>query len=145
MEMQTPVNPPVHVKLSWLVWAFSLAGLAAVLLLGNQPLLTGKAVANWDADQDICNYYILMGDYARAGKLVTWDPWSEAGTPIHIVPDYGFTSPLKVACAAITGPTLKGYFFYWLLSWFLGGLGMLLLARQLQVPWWGGWVVAVLF
>ncbi len=47
--------------------------------------------------------------------------------------------------AAITGSGGYAYVIYWLTIWLAGGMGMLLLARHLRAPAWGGLVVALGF
>ena len=57
-----------------------------------------------------------------------------AGEPIGIVPDTGAASPLVIAMAWLTGGTLRGFVIYWFTVWLLGGLGMVVLARDLAAP-----------
>src|SRR5262249_167230 len=54
-------------------------------------------------------------------------------------------SPLNVIIGTLTGGTSSGFIFYWLLMWWLGGFGILMLARHLKAPPWGGCVVALGF
>ncbi|PYV81349.1 MAG: hypothetical protein DMG05_30145 [Acidobacteria bacterium] len=86
-----------------------------------------------------------MSDYARAGRFVHWDPWSNAGRPISGDPQVGVFSPLNFAVGFLTGGTSSGFILYWLLMWWLGGFGILMLARHLKAPPWGGCAVALGF
>jgi hypothetical protein len=126
----------------WLVWLLIATDL---FLVSNHLLVRGLGVAIWDADSYFYPYYVLVADYARAGRLVHWNPWSNAGLPIVGDPMFGIFSPLTIMVGLITGGTSSGFIFYWLLIWWLGGLGMFILARHLQAPPWGACVVALGF
>jgi len=55
-------------------------------------------------------------------------------------PQFGAFSPLNVIIGTLTGGTSSGFIFYWLLMWWLGGFGILMLARHLKAPPWGAGV-----
>jgi hypothetical protein len=116
-----------------------------VLAAANWPLLTGGATVLWDADAFFAPYYTLVADHARAGRLLLWDPWTEAGYPAGIDPEIGALSPLVVGLAFLTGGSLAGFCAFWLLAWLAGGLGMLVLAMHLGAPPWGAFVTALGF
>lgn len=126
-------------------WLLSVLFLTGIFLALNHQLLTGQVVGIWDVNNQFLQYHILVADYARAGRLVYWDPWSNAGLPILGDPQVGIFSPLNVLAGMITGGTTFGFIFYWLSMWWLGGFGVLMLARHLQTPAWGGCVVALGF
>ena len=130
------------VKFRWPVWLLITTDL---FLVSNHLLVRGLGVAIWDADSYFYPYYVLVADYARAGRFVHWNPWSNAGLPILGDPMLGFFSPLNFLVGLITGGTSSGFIFYWLLIWWLGGFGMFMLARHLKAPPWGGCVVALGF
>jgi hypothetical protein len=130
------------VKHSWPLWLLVTSGL---FLISNHLLVRGLAVGIWDVDGQYYPYQVLVADYARAGRFVHWDPWSNAGRPISGDPQVGAFSPLNFAIGFLTGGTSSGFILYWLLMWWLGGFGMLMLARHLKAPPWGGCVVALGF
>src|SRR6185369_5119672 len=82
--------------------------------------------------------------FARAGQFLLWNPWSNAGSPEYLR-DIGALSPLNVGLAFVIGGQIMRFWMYWLALWFLGGVGMLLLARHLKAPPWAGFVVALGF
>ncbi|HYF51343.1 MAG TPA: hypothetical protein VEJ63_18155 [Planctomycetota bacterium] len=137
-----PSPLPASSTAAWIVAAF---GLLAVLLIVNRPVLQGTAIPPWDADQYSVSTYILRADFARAGRLVLWDPWSDGGAPTYIVPDDGMFSPPHLLFALIAGGTVWGYCAFWLAAWYAGGLGVLLLGRYLNTPAWGAFCVALGF
>lgn len=124
-------------------WLCAVAGLLAVFLIANHRLVTGAAVPLWDADLAFAPYYGLVADYARAGRLLLWNPWTNAGSPDFAEPQIGALSPVVIIMGAVTGGHLAGFRVYWLLIWFMGGLGIVVLGRHLRAPVWGTSVVAL--
>ena len=116
-----------------------------VFLAANQLLVRGVGVGRWDADGQFFPYYVLVADHARAARLVQWDPWSNGGLPALADPQVGAFSPVNVLLGLVTGGTSAGFRTYWLLLWWLGGVGMLLLGRHLGAPPWGACAVALGF
>jgi hypothetical protein len=130
------------VGFSWLAW---LLVVTMVFLAANQLLVRGVAVGTWDVDGQFYPYYVLVADHARAGRFVQWDPWSNAGLPLLGDPQVGAFSPVNVALGLLTGGTSSGFRLYWLLLWWVGGCGMLMLGRHLRAPAWGASAVALGF
>ncbi len=124
-------------------WPIATAFLAIIFFGSNYLLLQGKAVGIWDANDQFYPYQALIADYARAGRIVNWSPWSNTGTPLSADPQAGTFSPLNFIIGYATGGTSYGFILYWLFVWWLGGCGIMLLARHLKVPPWGGCVIAL--
>jgi hypothetical protein len=118
---------------------------AAVFLLANQLIVRGVAVGIWDADGEMFPFQVLVSDFARAGRFLLWDPWSDGGLPLASDPSVGAFSPVNLGVGLLTGGTSLGFRVHWLFVWSLGGFGILMLARQLKAPAWGGAVVAIAF
>ena len=117
-----------------------------VVFLGvNDPLRRGRAVAIWDAGNQAFPYFVLVADHARAGQLVRWDPWTDAGQPLDGEPQAGAYSPIVVTLGFLGGGRSSTFIAYWLLSWALGGVGVLALGRHLGAPRWGACAVALGF
>ncbi|MBA2731437.1 MAG: hypothetical protein H0U54_00955, partial [Acidobacteria bacterium] len=111
----------------------------------NSTLLRGWAVGIWDANDFYLQYHTLTTDYARAGRFLHWDPWTNAGTAAAADPQTGAFSPVTFLVGLMTSRTSYGFIVYWLLMWWLGGFGMLMLARHLKAPAWGACAVALGF
>lgn len=126
-------------------WRHAAFILTATLLLANWQLLAGRAYEKWDAYDLGTPYYSILADFIRAGRLLYWNPWIAAGSPDFAVAGLGVFSPDVLLFAALAGPGGKAFQAYWLCVWLLGGLGMLLLARHLRAPVWGGLVVSLGF
>ena len=124
----------------WPLW-FLLA--TTVFVLANHFLIRGRAVGIWDATVLYYPYQALVADFARARRFVYWDPWSNGGIPMLGDPQVGVFSPIAIVVGLITGGTSWGFVAYWVLMWWLGAIGVFLLARHLGSPGWGACVVAL--
>ena len=129
-------------RLSW-----PLAGLllTIVFLAATHPLIRGIATGIWDADGAYFPYFTLVSDHAKAGQLVTWDLWTNGGEPVMGDPQFGALSPIVLAFGLLPIAPSQAFIAYWLVSWWSGGIGMLLLGRHLRAPAWGGLLVALGF
>jgi hypothetical protein len=127
------------------MWFVAALALAVVFSIANFNLIIGKQAPIWDAEVYFGPAFTIIADHARAGRLVLWNPWEAGGTPEYAEPELGTTSPLQIAIGVITGGTFSGFRFYYLLIWLLGPVGILLLARHLDVRPWAGFVVALAF
>jgi hypothetical protein len=125
---------------SWVVWSMLL--LAAFLGV-NSKLVLGRAVGTWDVDAWYMPWQILVYDFARAGKFVLWDPWTNGGLAAGGDPQVAAFSPISVAIGLLFGGSTGTFRLYWLLMWWLGGLGIMLLARHLRVPPYAAFVIAL--
>jgi hypothetical protein len=142
-QPSTTVSVPANlVGVRWPLW---LLIVTIVFLTANQLLVRGVAAGRWDVDGQFYPYYVLVADHARAMRFVQWDPWSNGGLPMLGDPQVGGFSPVNVALGLMTGGTSTGFRIYWLLLWWLGGVGMLMLGRHLRAPPWGACVVALGF
>jgi hypothetical protein len=130
------------VDFPWPIWVLLVT---VVFLLANQLLVRGVAVGRWDVDGQFYPYYVLVADHARAARFVQWDPWSNGGLPMLGDPQVGVFSPMNFVLGLLTGGTSWGFRVYWLLVWWVGGFGMLMLGRHLGAPPWGACVVALGF
>ena len=126
-------------------WFVAVVGLLLVFLGANFRQVTGRATPLWDADVEFAPYYTLVADYARAGRLLLWNPWTNAGSPDFAEPQIGALSPVVLMVAAATGGSLPGFRVYWFFMWFLAGFGILVLGCHLQAPAWGAGVAAAGF
>jgi len=100
----------------------------------NLPLLGGHAHPIWDADAAYAPWQMLVGDAARAFRLLLWDPWSNAGSPDGFDPQFGALSPIHLLVGLAFGGSLAGFYALWLGTWWLSGVGVLLLGRWLRAP-----------
>ncbi|HEY3064994.1 MAG TPA: hypothetical protein VGL09_04340, partial [Methylomirabilota bacterium] len=125
----------------WIVAGFT----TFVFLAANNLLVRGIAPGKWDVDGQFYPYFVLVADHARSARLVTWDPWTQGGLPAMGDPQLGALSPLTNAFGLVFGGTSRGFVAYWLFVWWLGGAGILLLARHLRAPAWGACIVALGF
>ncbi len=116
-----------------------------VFLIGVRPIWTGEGIPAWDA----FNYYApaqgLVADHARHGELLLWNPWIGGGRPEGTDPQVGAFSPFNVFLGLVAGGSPGGFKLYWLVSWWLGGVGFLLLARHLGAPAWAAFLGAISF
>lgn len=128
-----------------LIWLLTALLLTTVFLIDNFKLVRGTEGPNWDARSFYAAEFSLVADHARTGRLLLWDPWLAGGTPDFGEPQIGAASPIEILVGAIVGGTESGFRVYWLLIWFLGPLGILLLGRHLGTPPWAALIVALGF
>jgi hypothetical protein len=132
-------------KNSILPWTRATVALLVLFLTTNYRLVTGRAVPMSDAERFYAPYYMLLADYARAGRLLLWNPWTNGGSPDFSEPQVGAFSPIGLLVGVISGGTSAGFRFYWLLVWFVAGLGVLALGKHLKAPPWGAFLAALGF
>ena len=120
----------------------TVAALVATFLVANREIAAGRAAPRWDAVDFVCSALIMVADHARVGRVMLWNPWSNAGAPDCCT---GAVSPICVFYGYLAGGSLGAFRWYWLLSWLAGGLGMLVLTRHLRTPLWGALIVALGF
>jgi hypothetical protein len=126
-------------------WRHAALLLTAVILLTNWRLLCGRGYQKWDAYDMASPYFCLISDFLHAGRLLYWNPWSNGGEPTFAEPQLGVFSPVLLFFGLVAGGSSEAFRIYWISLWLAGGLGMLLLARHLRAPVWGGLVVALGF
>ncbi|MGI9088588.1 MAG: hypothetical protein ACR2HH_12745 [Chthoniobacterales bacterium] len=128
-----------------LKWPHAALILLAIFLAANWQILAGRVFERWDAYVLGAPAYSLLADFARSGRIVYWDPWIAGGSPDFAIVGSAVFSPEVLLFALITGMGHHAYLAFWLIVWLSGGMGILLLARHLQVPVWGGLAVALGF
>jgi membrane protein YfhO len=126
-------------------WLTASCALAVILVIGNSELVLGKAAPIWDADDYYGPMFSLVADHIKAGKLLLWNPWMNAGSPDFADPQVGAASPFLLVFAFLSKNPVHGFIVYWLTVWLFGAVGMLLLCRHLMCPTWGGLTVALGF
>ena len=120
------------------VWTY-----LATLLGVNIVLVIGIRTGRWDAVDESCPYFTLVADAARQGQLVLWTPLVNGGCPAGFDPQIGAASPLELLVGLVGGGNEFGFRLYWLVVWCLGGIGVMVLARQLKAAAWIGCVAAI--
>jgi hypothetical protein len=124
-------------------WRLAMLLVLAMLLLGARRLVLGESSGIWDADSQYAPYQMLVGDHARAGRFLLWNPWTSGGSPDGFEPQFGAFSPLSTGIGLLTGGAERGFRVLWLSLWALGALGMVRLGRHLGAPPWAACVVAL--
>ena len=145
MSSTAPIHSESRAAASSRSWLCALAMMLLVFSLSNSDLVLARSVPIWDGDSLYGPYQMLVADHARAGQLLLWNPWTLGGAPDSAEPQAGAFSPVAVLIGAIAGGTLSGFCAYWLFVWLLGGTGMMMLARHLRAPAWGGFIVTMAF
>jgi hypothetical protein len=120
-------------------------GIAGVLSCVYLYYRIDNRALTFDAAELFAPYFTLVGDFARVGEFMLWNPWTNCGEPDLLNVEMGSFSPLAILMSLVTGGGDRGFLLYWLSFWFVGGLGMIMLARHLQSPPWAGFLVAVSF
>lgn len=129
----------------YLSWLLAACCVAVVVLVGNSPLVLGRAAPIWDADAYYGPMFSLVSDYAKSGSLLLWNPLVNGGSPDFADPQVGASSPVLLTFGLVSQNPFHGFIAYWLVFWVAGGVGMLLLCRHLKCPVWGAAIVALGF
>ncbi|MBV8809372.1 MAG: hypothetical protein JO033_11925 [Acidobacteriaceae bacterium] len=108
-------------------------------------MLLGRVAPQWDAADFFGPEFSLVADHIKAGRLLLWDPWADAGSPDFAEPELGTTSPVLLLVGLISPNPQAGFVAYWMLIWVLAGTGFLLFTKHLSAPLWGGAVTALGF
>ncbi len=116
-----------------------------MLIVANWPLVSGREVPTFDAFAYFGPYHHLVSAFAREGRFLSWNPWSSAGSPDYAEPQVGAFSPILLVTAYLGNGTEVAFRAYWVLFWYLGGLGVIVLGRHLRAPRWGCFVAATGF
>jgi hypothetical protein len=109
-------------------WVLATVALTLVLTAIHLPLLIDRASPIWDAFDTFGPYAMLVGDFARQGQLLLWNPFVFAGSPDYLEPQIGAFSPLILITGLLVGGSRHGFELY---CWWFGGAGVLVLARSL--------------
>ena len=96
-DCQPAPNPPCRHPGAWI--RTGLLVVAAFLAI-NIPLVLGIYTGLWDASQFHCPCQMLLGDYARVGKLMLWTPLMNSGYP-GVDPICAAFSPLAVGMGGL--------------------------------------------
>ncbi len=118
---------------------------AAVLLIVFATYRVNNRIVPFDAVNLFSPYFTLVGDLARAGRLLLWNPWTNCGSPDVAYVEMGSFSPLTIALAWATGGGDYGFVIYWLTILLIAGSGMIMLGRQLGAPPWVAMLVSIAF
>ncbi len=125
--------------------ALTVLAFVLVLVAANRDYLIGRAFPIFDADGFFAPYYMFLADLIRAGQLLTWNPFNNAGSPDFADPQVGAFDPILLAFGWLTGSRVLGFLVYWLVMWSTAGVGILFLARRLGCGMPLGLVVALGF
>lgn len=107
------------------------------------PLFSGRTFGGRDLlAYNIPSEFAIHDAYAR-GRWPTWNAAVSGGRPLLANPNAGALYPIRPALARI--PFSIAVKIFPVLHWALAGMGMLLLARALEVSPWGAWIGAVTF
>ncbi|WP_214173069.1 hypothetical protein [Geoanaerobacter pelophilus] len=93
------------------------------------PLLRQTVAPVWDALDLVYPSFCYLAESLRDGRLPLWDPFTNCGDPFHSDPNRLTLSPIAQLFALLFAKPSAGFTAYWLTHWWLGGIGMLWLAR----------------
>src|SRR5262245_23766734 len=118
MHQSSATSPPTlttAARLARAIWP-ALA-LAAVLIAANWRLIDGRESPPFDAAALFGPYHHLVAAHALDGRWLSWDPWTNAGTPEYAEPQLGAYSPLLLLTAYAGNGSEAGFRLYWLVVW----------------------------
>ena len=89
--------------------------------------------------------FAYLSDALHEGRFPLWDPYTNCGYPFHADPNLTIVGPIALFFAYVIPDAAFGFVLYWLAHWWLGGLGMIWLARHFGAKPLGGFLSAVAF
>ncbi|MEZ5980116.1 MAG: hypothetical protein R3F34_18150 [Planctomycetota bacterium] len=116
---------------------------ALALLLLEWPLVVGAASPVGDAANFQLPYEMLVGDFARAGEFLLWNPWTNGGSPDGAEPQVGAFSPIATLAGLVGGGSTTSFVLLWFATWCLSAFGFARLATHLGAPPWASFGVAL--
>jgi hypothetical protein len=105
-----------------------------LLALLAAPLVLGHFGPVGDAALFHLPYQMLVGDFARAGEFLLWNPWTNGGSPDGAEPQIGAFSPIAFLAGLVGGGTTLSFTLLWLTTWCLSAAGFARLARHVGAP-----------
>lgn len=113
------------------------------LLLLLFPQLTHQVDPMWDAFDLGYPDFTYLADAIREGRLPLWDPYTNCGLPLHANPGGMTLNPVAIAISMLIGSSALGFLWFWGFYWWLGGFGMLWLARHYGASPAGAFVAGI--
>lgn len=125
-------------------WIAALAYTSALLLLLT-PLLFHKVDPMWDAFDIGYPSFTFLADSIREGRFPLWDPYTNCGMPFHADPAGLTLNPIAILLGVLVSSTSLGFLWFWAFYWWLGGFGMIWLARHYGASPVGAFAAAVAY
>lgn len=124
----------------WGGFALAYSGAMLLLLL---PLLLKIFEPIWDGLDFFLPSFTYLADSVREMRFPLWDPYTNCGYPFHADPQNYTLNPLALLFSLLFDSTWLGFNCFWAFHWWLGGLGMMWLARQFGCTPEGGFAAAI--
>lgn len=115
-------------------------GAMLLLLL---PLLLRVFEPKWDALDFFLPSFTYLADSVREMRFPLWDPYTNCGYPFHADPQNYTLNPLALLFAFLFDSPWLGFNCFWTFHWWLGGFGMIWLAREFGCTPVGGFAAAI--
>ena len=133
-----PASPraPAGQRLGVLVWSrgetlAAVLGLAAFALLAQSFWYFGDSVVPWDSKNHFYPMFRFLADSLQRGEIPLWNPYHFGGHPSAADPQSLLFTPSLFLFALIAPHASMAAFDGWImLHLFVGGLGMMALARR---------------
>jgi hypothetical protein len=124
--------PPLQPQPDRQTRLLSLSLMLLLMLWFSYRTLTSDVAVLWDANGFLASCFIAVGDFTRAGQLLNWDPFTQAGAPVGVEPQWGARSPLVILTSALLPPCEWSFRFFVWLNWCFGALGLWALGLRLR-------------
>lgn len=136
------LTPPDQALMPWFKASF---GYTLFLLLLLSPLFLQRVEPLWDARDMGYPGFNYVADSVKESRFPLWDPYTNCGYPFHADPNNPTLSVVAVVLGYLVPDSSVGFDIYWAFHWWLGGIGMLWLARHFGAKPLGGLAAAVAF
>lgn len=126
-------------------WWIVALGYSSALLLLLTPLLLHNVDPMWDAFDMGYPAFTYLVDSIREGRFPLWDPYTNCGMPFHADPASMTLNPIAIFFGVFFSSASLGYMWFWAFYWWLGGFGMIWLARHYGASPVGAFVAAIAY
>lgn len=126
-------------------WRWAALGYTVLMLVLLSPLILHRVEPIWDALDMGYPAFTYLADAVREGRYPLWDPYTNCGVPFH-ADGFGLAiNPVAILLGLTIPSTALGFIWFWVFYWWLGGFGMIWLARHFGASPVGACVTAVTY
>lgn len=123
----------------------AVAGFTLCFVLFLWPLVSGREEPRWDAYRQFYPSFTYIADAYAQGRFPLWDPYSNCGYPFHADPQNPVLNPVAIALGLLVPDSGRAFVLYYLVLWWIAGIGAIWAVKALGGGPAGGFVTAMAY